>query len=125
MEILWDWTIHTYKTVAHNRPDIIVRDKKSKMAYLIDIAAPNQQNTLKTVNHKIGKYKELAIEVEKQWQVKTWILPIVVTTQGIISKTTVENVEKLGGERRDIRVMQKAVILHTTHIVRKMLGENL
>jgi len=124
VEILWDRTIHTHKTVTHNRPDIIVRDKKSKMAYLIDIAAPNQQNTLKTVNHKIGKYKELAIEVEKQWQVKTRILPIAVITQGIIPKTTVENVAKLRGERRDMRAMQKAVILHTTRIVRKTLGEN-
>ncbi|XP_078050794.1 uncharacterized protein LOC144477179 [Augochlora pura] len=38
--IYWDRTIHTDKTVIHNRPDITVQDKKEKTTYLIDISIP-------------------------------------------------------------------------------------
>jgi len=30
VEVLWDRTIHTYKTLPHNRPDIIVKNKKER-----------------------------------------------------------------------------------------------
>ena len=113
----------TYKTMAHNRPDITLRDKMGKIAYLIDIAVPNTNNVHKTVQHKISKYAELAVEIEKQWKTKVQIIPIGISTSGLILKTTVQNVYKLGGTIREIRLMQKAVILHTTNILRGFVGE--
>jgi len=55
---------------------------------------------------------------------KARVIPVVVTTLGIIPETTAENIAKLGTGRRDIRAMQKAVILHTKRMVRKTLGKN-
>ena len=37
-EILRDRTAYTYKKVMHIRPDIILKDKRQRKAYLIDIA---------------------------------------------------------------------------------------
>lgn len=122
-EILWDRTIYTYKTVTHNRPDIVFKDKKAKLTYLIDIAVPNQNNMKKTVSHKVSKYKELSMELTKQWKTKTRTLPIVITTVGVFPKTTVQNLQELGCTTTEIRSMQKAVILHTTRIVRKVINE--
>ena len=46
-KLLWDRTIHTYKTVTHNKPDIVLKNKKAGLTYLIDIAVPNQNNISK------------------------------------------------------------------------------
>jgi len=55
---------------------------------------------------------------------KVRTIPIVITTAGVIPKTTTDGIRELGGGIREIRVTQKAVILHTTRIVRKVLGED-
>ena len=94
-----------------------------KIGHLIDIAVPNTNNVQKMVQHKISKYAELAVEIEKQWMTKVQIMPMVIFTTGLIPKTTFQNVYKLGGTIREIRLMQKAVILHTTNIVRGFVGE--
>ena len=122
VEILWDRTLHTYKTVAHNRPDIVVKDRGEKKAYLIDIAIPNQHNMMRTIQHKIDKYRELASELERQWKMRVKTVPIVITTGGVIPRVTTDNIAELGGGTKEIRAAQKAVILHTTRLVRKVIG---
>jgi hypothetical protein len=121
--LLWDRTVYTNKTVAHNRPDIVLKDKERNMTYLIDIAVPGTNNMANTMQNKMNKYKELAEEIQRVWKTRTRIMPIVVTATGVIPKKTVENLRELGGEKTEIRAMQKAVILHTTRIVRKVIGE--
>jgi len=79
---------------------------------------------MKTVHHKINKYRELATEIEKQWKMETNMLPIVITTNGIVPKATMDSIQKIGGGRREVRAAQKAVILHTTHAVRRVTGED-
>ena len=73
-KLLWDRTIHTYKTVTHNKPDIVLKNKKAGLTYLIDIAVLNQNYMSKTVSHKISKYKELSMELTNQWKTRTQIL---------------------------------------------------
>lgn len=123
MMIYWDRTIYTYKSLAHNRPDITLKDKLQKTVYIIDIAVPNVNNLMSTVQHKRSKYTELANEIGRQWKMKTKILPIVISTTGIIPQATVDSVLELGGSTRELRLMQKAVILHTVNTVRRVIGE--
>ena len=123
VEILWDRTAHTYKIVALNRPDLILTDKKNRKSYLIDIAVPGPHNMQKAVHQKIEKYKDLSMELEKQWNVKIKTLPIVITTTAVYPKMIIQNLLELGCSKAEIRAMHKATILHTTRIVRKVLGE--
>ena len=121
--VLWDRTVYTNKTVAHNIPDVVLKDKKKGITYLIDIAVPGTNNMANTVRNKMDKYRELAEEIQRIWKTRTRILPIMVTATGVIPKKTVENVQQLGGAETEMRAMQKAVILHTTRIERKVTGE--
>ena len=123
IEILWDRTAYTYKSVAHNRPDIILKDKKQRRAYLIDVAVPSPNNAQKTIYHKVEKYRELSMELEKQWKMRIRTLPIVLTTTGAYPKATMRNLMELGYGKAEIRAMQEATILHVTRTVRKVLGE--
>jgi hypothetical protein len=43
-KLYFDQTVLTDIHIKHNRPDIIILNKKQKQAYLLDIAVPNSHN---------------------------------------------------------------------------------
>uniref|UniRef100_A0A8D8SNB9 Uncharacterized protein n=1 Tax=Cacopsylla melanoneura TaxID=428564 RepID=A0A8D8SNB9_9HEMI len=58
--LYWDRTILTNKTVAYNRPDIVLINKQDNTAIIIDITVPLTHNilkSLKTEMEKITKYE--------------------------------------------------------------------
>ena len=40
VKLLWDFSIQTEKRIEHNKPDIVVLDKKKKLCLVIDVACP-------------------------------------------------------------------------------------
>ena len=56
--------IHNDRTIAANRPDIVLKNKKDKTCLLIDMTIPLDTNTSVKTREKITKYKDLEIEVE-------------------------------------------------------------
>ena len=52
LQLYWDRSILTDKTMPFNRPDINFMNKKTKNTFLIDIAVPNTHNLAKTIADK-------------------------------------------------------------------------
>ena len=76
--ILWDMPIHTDRTIAANRLDIVLKNKKDKTCLLIDMTTPLDTNTLVKTTEKLTKYKDLEIEVERMWElIQSWCLCVV------------------------------------------------
>ena len=65
--ILWYTPIHTERTIAANRPDIVLKNKKDKTCLLIYMTIPLDTNTSVKTTEKLNKYKDLEIEVERMW----------------------------------------------------------
>ena len=63
--ILWDIPIHTDRKITANRPDIVIKDHKTKTCKFIDMAVPSDRNTSVKVTEKLSKYKDLEIETIK------------------------------------------------------------
>ena len=55
--ILWDMPIHTDRKITANRPDIVIKDHKTKTCKFIDMAVPSDRNTSVKVTEKLSKYK--------------------------------------------------------------------
>ena len=67
--ILRDMPIHTDKTIAANRPDIVLKNKKDKTCRLLDMTILlDTNNTSVKTSEKLTKYKDLEIEVERMWE---------------------------------------------------------
>ena len=66
--ILWDMPIHTERTIAANRLDIVLKNKKDKTCLLIDMTILLDTNTSVKTTEKLSKYKDLEIEVERMWE---------------------------------------------------------
>jgi hypothetical protein len=69
---------------------------------------------------KMLKYKDLTMEMQRMWNVKTGVIPVIIGATGTISKSFRRSVSTLTGNI-DVRELQKTAILGTAHILRKVL----
>ena len=70
---------------------------------------------------KLSKQKDLEIEVEKLWHMKTVTIPVVIGALGMIKKGAEKHLEKIPGSI-NLAEMQKKVLTGTVHILRKTLS---
>ena len=117
--VLWNQAVHTDREVTANRPDIIIKNKKEKTCTLIDVAIPAKRNVQKEAERKL-KYKSLCIEIQRIWNLKFTIMPVIIGAIGILTKSLRENLETVPG-KHSIDSLQKTAILGTSHIIRKVL----
>ena len=69
---------------------------------------------------KIVKYNNLIIEIERMWNVKTKVIPVIIGETGTISKSFRKYVSNIPG-KHEVNELQKTAILVTAHILRKVL----
>jgi hypothetical protein len=68
----------------------------------------------------ILKYKDLTIEIQRTWNVKTRVIPVIIGATGTISKSFRKYVSNIIGNH-EVMELQKTAILGTAHILRKVL----
>ena len=87
---------------------------------LIDVAISGDRKVIKKEAEKILKYKYLTIEIQRMWNVKTKVIPVIIGVTGTISKTFRKYVSNIPGNH-EVKELQKTAILGTAHILRKVL----
>jgi len=112
--------INTDTEVTANRPDIIIKNNKEKTCTLIDVAIPADRNVVQKEAEKKLKYKSLCIEVQRMWNLKYTIVPVIIGANEIVTISLKKNLETIPG-KHSIDSLQKTTILGTSHIIRKVL----
>ena len=112
--------VHTDREVTANGPDIIIKNNKEKTCTLIDVAIPADRNVVQKEAENKLKYKSLCIEIQRMWNLKCTIIPVIIGATGIVTRSLRENLETVPG-RYSIDSLQKTAILGTSHIIRKVL----
>ena len=77
---------NTDREVTANRPDIIIKNKKEKTRTLIDVAIPTDRNVVQKEAEKKLKYKSLCIEIQRMWNLKCTIVPVIIGATGIVTR---------------------------------------
>ena len=93
--IVWDMPVNTERTITANRPDIVVQDSVNSTCKLIDITVPSDRNIALKEIEKKSKYKDLELEIQRMWHVKTVVINVVVGALGTVKKGVVENIKKV------------------------------
>ncbi len=119
--VIWDMPVHTDREIKANRPDIVIKYKDEKSCLLIDMSIPADKNTSVKVVEKLSKYKDLEIEIERMWGMKTTTVPVVIGALGVIKKGTEQFINKIPGNIR-LQELQKTTLLGTAHVLRKVLS---
>ena len=118
--ILWNQQVQTDRTIPNNKSAIIIRDNEKGTCVLIGVAISGERNVIKKEAEKILEYKDLTIEIERMWNVKTKVIPVTTGATGTISKSFRKYVSNLPG-KHEVKEIQKTAILGTEHILRKVL----
>ena len=64
---------------------------------LIVVAISGERNVIETEAEKILKYKDLTIEIQHMWNVKTKVIPVIIEVTGTISKSFRKYVSNIPG----------------------------
>ena len=116
--IMWDMPVNTDRTITANRPDIIIKDSVNSTCKLI---IPSERNIALKEIEKKSKYKDLELEIQRMWQMKTEVIPVVVGALGTIKKGMIENIKRVS-ERANVTETQKISMLGSARILRKVLN---
>jgi len=118
--ILWNQQVQTDRTIPNNKPDIIIRDNEKGTFMLIDVTISGDRNVIKKEAENILKYKDLTIEIQRMWNIKLKVIPVIIGATGTISKSFTKYVSNIPG-KHVVKELQKAAIFGTAHILRKVL----
>jgi len=69
---------------------------------------------------KILKYKDLTTKIQRMWNVKTKVIPVIIGATGTVSKTFRKYVSNIP-DKHEVKELQKTAILGTAHTMRKVL----
>jgi len=78
---------HREREVTANRPDKIIKNKKEKTCTLIDVAIPADRNAVQKEAEKKLKYMSLYIEIQRMWNLKCTIVPVIIGAPGIVRRS--------------------------------------
>ena len=98
---------------------MIIIDKTSRKAQGVDFAVPADQIKI-SQERKTENYQDLKRELQKLWNIKISIVPIVIGALGTIPRSLEKHVDKLNAEV-NISQMQIIVLLSSARIIRKVL----
>jgi hypothetical protein len=114
--VLWNQEVQTHREVLANRPDIIIKNIKDKICLLTDVAIPSDRNLIQKESENKLKYKHLSIEIQRMWNIKCFVIPVITGATGIQ-----KYLETVPGKHSIDSLQKKTAVLGTSHITRKVL----
>ena len=122
-KLLWDYDIQVDRQIKERRPDLIVVNKKLKEAWLVDVAVPGDSRVGSKEVEKQIKYRDLAIEVQRLWELKkVKVIPIVIGALGAVPVGLKKHLKEMKIDDVTFEQLQKAAVLGTAFILRRYLG---
>ena len=107
---MWDFSIQADHVIEAWRPDLVVVDKKERSCKITDFALPGDSRIEEMEKDKIVKYQDLGRVLQKIWNAKVKIIPLVVDFLGAIPKQFGNRLKQIGITVGTAQV-QKTVLL--------------
>ena len=85
--LLWNQEVHIYREVSANRPDIIIKNKKKENMHTDRCGNTCRQKCCAKGSGKEVKIQELIIEIQRMWNLKCTIIPIIIEATGIVTRS--------------------------------------
>ena len=112
-EIRVDTTVKTDIKIKHNRPDLIVIDKKKKEILIVEVGITSIDNLQQVETEKLRKYDLLANELTQLHGFKTVIVPYVLTWDGVVTTFHDAHRRRIGISSRIEAYIQSLVLKKT------------
>ena len=104
------------------KPDIVLWDRKSKAAQIIEVSVPNDYGLNRAEREKTNKYQDLKNDLRTTWGLKEIeLIPVIVGATGLVKKNLKSNLQAIKGSP-SIEEVQLAAIKGTITILKRALS---
>jgi hypothetical protein len=79
---------------------IIILHNEKRTCILIDVVISRDRIVIKKEAKKILKYKSLTIDIQRMWNVKAKVIPVIIGASATISKSFRKYVNNIPGNRK-------------------------
>ena len=122
IKLLWDFTIQTHREIQARRPDIVLVNRKENDCIVIDIGVPEDASIADKEKGKIQRYQDIRRDITRLWNIKTYVVPVVVGSLGIAIENLVKHLGKITTPTM-IELLQKASLLGSAKLLRNVLED--
>ena len=121
VKLLWDFHVQSDHVIEHCRPDLLLVDKETNTATIIDVAVPGDTRIVDREQDKILAYQDLKREIKKVWKLrKVSVIPVVIGALGAVTTNFRNHLDAIHCNL-SISNIQKTALLGSAHILRKVL----
>jgi len=79
--------LQTNRTIPIKNPDITISDNKQVTYILTNVALSGDRNVIKKRAEKILKYEDITIGIQRTWNVKAQVIPVITDCKCRITAT--------------------------------------
>ena len=122
--VFYDKVIRPGRFIENNaiKPDIVIWDKVTRSAQIIDVCVPNDCGLNRPEMEKVSKYQDLKNDLKTTWSLeKAEVIPVIVGATGVMKKSLSKYLESIPGKPK-CREVQSAAIRGTVSIIKRFLG---
>jgi hypothetical protein len=88
---------------------------KDKICLLIAVAIPSDRNIIQKESENKLKYKNVCIEIKRMWNMKCFIIPVIIEATGIVTKGLKIYLETIPGKHSVDSLQKKQLYWEHTH----------
>jgi hypothetical protein len=107
---------HT-ETEELQQPDTIIKNKKVKTCILVNVAIPTDRNVTPKEAKKKIKHQSLWIEIQRKWNLKYKIIPVITGATAVVTKCLKKNWEIVTGKHSIDSLLKQLYLQHIKRTV--------
>ena len=120
-------SIKTATKIPHNKPDLVIWNKETKLCSVIEFSCPLDTNIVRKVNEKLETYGPLARNIQILYpNSKYEVAPIIIGAMGYVPKNLINYLKMIGFDEGEskclIRKLQIKSISGTVKIRKTFLS---
>merc|ERR1712035_96113 len=115
----------TYLENAAVKPDIVIWNKKERVATLVEVSVPNDGGLNRAEREKKTKYQSLMYDMKRNWNLREIsIIPVIIGATGLMKKNFKNLLASIPGDP-SAREIQTIALKGTVRVLKRALGWSL
>ena len=104
----WNILIKTATKIPHNKPDLIIWNKETKLCSIIEFSCPLDTNISRKVNEKLETYGPLVRNLQILYpDYKYEVAPIIIGAMGYVPKSLINYLKMIGFDERESKTLTR------------------
>ena len=113
-EYWWNISIKTATKIPHNKPDLVIWNKETKLCSIIEFSCPLDTNIGRKVNEKLETYGPHIRKLQiLNPDYKCEVAPIIIGAMGYVPKSLINYLKMIGFDKRESKTLTRKLQINS------------